>query len=357
MMTYKPFINDYRYVVDACFNRRPARLPIYEHLINPPFMENILNVKFAELINGDQQDQVQFFNHYCHFYQQMTYDTVSFEVCITEILPENGALMGGKPGPIQTRADFERYPWDELPDRFWQKAAPRFDALIKHIPPGMKALGGIGNGPFEISEDLVGFEYLAYMQADDPELYSDVHQRIGDTMMAIWTEFIKRYLPHFAVLRIGDDLGFKTSTLTSPSNIRNFIIPQYKRVLSLIQTTNKPFLWHSCGNIFRVMDNMIELGINAKHSNEDVIAPFEEWIQRYNDRIAFFGGIDVDILCQKTPQEIVELVEERGTYYRSIAKGYALGSGNSIPEYVPVDGYLAMIEAAQRIREKEAKQG
>jgi len=33
--------------------------------------------------------------------------------------------------------------------------------------------------------------------------------------------------------------------------------------------------------------------------------------------------------------------------------GYALGSGNSIPEYVPVDGYLAMLEAARRIRAAE----
>jgi uroporphyrinogen decarboxylase len=37
-----------------------------------------------------------------------------------------------------------------------------------------------------------------------------------------------------------------------------------------------------------------------------------------------------------------------------MAKGYALGSGNSIPDYVPVDGYLAMIEAARRVRKDEA---
>ena len=87
----------------------------------------------------------------------MTYDTVSYEVCITEILPGHGAIMGGK-GPIQNRADFERYPWDELPARYWALAEPKFDALRRHLPPGMKALGGVGNGVFEISEDLVGFE-------------------------------------------------------------------------------------------------------------------------------------------------------------------------------------------------------
>ena len=42
-----------------------------------------------------------------------------------------------------------------------------------------------------------------------------------------------------------------------------------------------------------------------------------------------------------------------GAEYRRLARGYALGSGNSIPDYVPVDGYLAMIRAAQALREEE----
>ena len=145
----------------------------------------------------------------------MTYDTVSYEVCITEILPGHGAIMGGK-GPIQNRADFERYPWDELPARYWADGRPKFDALARHLPRGMKALGGVGNGVFEISEDLVGFEYLAYLQADDPDLFAELYRRIGDLMVTIWTEFLPRYGDVFAICRFGDDLGFKTSTLVSP---------------------------------------------------------------------------------------------------------------------------------------------
>jgi len=42
----------------------------------------------------------------------------------------------------------------------------------------MMALGGIGNG-VEISEDLVGFERLAYLQADDPELFTALYEKIA----------------------------------------------------------------------------------------------------------------------------------------------------------------------------------
>ena len=136
-------------------NRRPARLPVYEHIISPKIMEQVLDVRFAELEGGDRHDLKEFFKHYCRFWPGMGYDTVSYEVCITEVLPGHGAIMGGK-GPIQNRADFERYPWDELPGRYWADAGAEIGALARQLPGGMKALGGVGNGVFEISEDLVG---------------------------------------------------------------------------------------------------------------------------------------------------------------------------------------------------------
>ena len=348
-----PFQNDYRYMLDVLNNRRPARLPVYEHIISPLIMEKVLGTQFANLINGRQVDQEQYFLQYGRFFQKMTYDTVSFEVTITDLLPEHGAILGGRPGPIQNRADFERYPWGELAARYWEVAGPQFEILSRCLSDGMLALGGVGNGVFEISEDLVGFQYLAYLQADDPQLFADLYQRIGDLMVQIWTVFLQRYAGCFAICRFGDDLGFKTSTLVSPRTIRQHILPQYQRVIQLIKGAGKPFLWHSCGRIFPIMQDVIDLGIDAKHSNEDIIAPFDEWIARYGERIGLLGGIDVDLLCQKSPAAIVEEVFEKGSRFRAAARGYALGSGNSIPEYVPVEGYLAMIEGAQHIRHSE----
>jgi len=347
------FQNDYRYMLEVLNNRRPRRLPVYEHIISPLIMEKVLGTQFASLINGQAIDQEQYFRQYGRFFQKMTYDTVSFEVTITDLLPEHGAILGGRPGPIQTRADFERYPWDELAGRYWEVAGPQFESLARCLPDGMLALGGVGNGVFEISEDLVGFQYLAYMQADDPQLFADLYRRVGDLMVQIWTVFLQRYAGCFAICRFGDDLGFKTSTLVSPNTIRQHILPQYRRVIQLIKGAGKPFLWHSCGRIFPIMEEVIDLGIDAKHSNEDIIAPFDEWIARYGERIGLLGGIDVDLLCQKSPAAIVEEVFEKGRRFRAAARGYALGSGNSIPEYVPVEGYLAMIEGAQQIRLSE----
>jgi len=348
-MAFQP---NFQHMLDVLANRRPARLPVYEHIISPKIMEQVLGVEFAALEDGNADDLNQFFTHYDRFWQEMTYDTVSYEVCITGILPGHGAIMGGA-GPIQTRADFDRYPWDELAGRYWADADKKFQALAAHMPGGMRALGGVGNGVFEISEDLVGFQYLPFIMVDDPDLFAEIYRKIGDLMVEIWTVFLQRYRDTFAICRFGDDLGFKTSTLVSPALIRQHVLPQYKRVIDLIKGAGKPFLWHSCGKIFAVMDDVIDLGIDAKHSNEDVIAPYDEWIARYGDRIGLIGGIDVDLLCRHEPAAIVEEVFAKGRRFRAAAQGYALGSGNSIPEYVPVAGYLAMLEGARRIRAAE----
>ncbi len=344
------FIPDYRHFTTVMRNKRPARLPLYEHIVDPVIMESILDVKFASLISGTGSDIAEFFRHYCRFFKEMTYDTVSFEVCITEILPEGGAINGGKAGPIQNRSDFNSYPWEQIPELFWRSAGPRFDELAACLPDGMKAVGGIGNGVFEISEDLVGLEYLPFIQVDDPELYSDLFRKIGDMMCTVWVEFLKRYRETFAVCRFGDDLGFNSSLLTNPSTIREHILPQYKRIIDLVHGSGLPFLLHSCGCIFDVMNDIIDLGIDAKHSNEDSIAPFDRWINDYGDRIGLLGGFDMDFLCSMNETEIYDAVLEQGGRFRTSARGYALGSGNSIPDYVPVENYLAMIRAAQTIR-------
>jgi hypothetical protein len=83
-MEFQP---DYRHFVDVMLNKRPVRLPLYEHIVNPSSMERILGLRFAELEGGDAKDRAEYFRHHCRFFREMTYDTVSYEVCIGGTLP------------------------------------------------------------------------------------------------------------------------------------------------------------------------------------------------------------------------------------------------------------------------------
>ena len=98
------------------------------------------------------------------------------------------------------------------------------------------------------------------------------------------------------------------------------------------------------------MDDLIDgVGIDAKHSNEDQIALFPEWVRRYGDRIGNFGGIDTDAVCRLSRQDMREYIFDVIRQCEGQG-GFAFGSGNSIPDYVPVEGYLTMIEAVREHR-------
>jgi uroporphyrinogen decarboxylase len=346
-MKFQP---DYNNILNAAKNIEAVRLPLYEHYISPGIMEKVMDCKFAELYFGDYESKKEYFRNYNRFFLEMGYDTVSYETCIGPIMPGSGALGGHKDGVIKTREDFDRYPWDEIPDLFFKAYTLFYEALRETMPVGMKCIGGPGNGIFESVQDIVGFMDLCYIAEDDPSLYQDLFKKIGDVSSIIWQKFIEKYSDIYCVLRFGDDLGFKSSTLLKTPDVKAFIIPQYKRIIELVHAAEMPFLLHSCGCIFDVMEDLITVAkIDAKHSNEDQIAPFPYWVEKYGDRIGNFGGIDTDAVCRLNYTEMKEYIHSVVSNCKGHG-GFAFGSGNSIPDYVPVEGYLNMVRIVRELR-------
>lgn len=347
MQKFQP---DYRNIVDAAYNRQAARLPLYEHLVDTGKIGEIIGKDFAGLIEGTDRDLDEFFSLYCGFFKDYGYDIVPFECCIGGIMPGSGALGDSRVVPvIRTREDMEKYPWEEIPERYFERFGRMFRALRRQMPEGMKAIGGVGNGIFECVQDLVGYENLCLLMYDDEDMFAEVFQKVRANNLKIWKRFLEEFSDVYCVLRFGDDLGYKSNTLLPPDTIREFIIPGYKAIIQLVHQYGKPFLLHSCGCIFPVMEDLIGAGIDAKHSNEDQIAPFSEWVERYGDRIGNFGGIDVDALCQldcpALKEYIVDIIERTKGH-----GGIAISTGNSIPGYVPTQGYLDMLEIVREYR-------
>jgi len=337
-------------ISDAAKNKKAKRLPLYEHSISVTHMEKILNKNFADLINGDYKDKLEFFKWYCEFFKTMGYDTVSFEVAIRAVFPNGGALDKHVTPAIATREDLLNYPWEEIPQLFHESSDESFRALKESLPSGMKMIGGPGYGIFECVQDLTGYMNLCVISYENHELYKDLFLNMRKLFVNIWKNFLQRHSDMCAVARMGDDLGYKSNTMLSAEDIKKHIVPGYADVVSIAHSYNLPFLLHSCGNIFNVMEEIISVAkIDAKHSNEDQIALFPVWVEKYGDRIGNFGGVDADVLCRMDKVQLKEYISDVLSKVGS-EKGIAFGTGNSVPDYVPTENYINMIEIVREYR-------
>ena len=242
-------------------------------------------------------------------------------------------------GVISDYSSFREYPWPD-PDQFDYS---RLERIGNDLPEGMRVVVWGPGGVLENAIGLVGYENLCFMIADDPDMAQRVFDAVGLRLVRYY-QICSSYDTVGALIS-NDDWGFKTQTMLSVEDMRRYVFTWHRRIVEVIHESRKPAILHSCGNLSLVMDDVIDyMQYDGKHSYEDAIEPVEDAYERWGSRIAILGGIDLDFVCRSTPEQIrersrcmLERVRGRG--------GYALGTGNSVPSYVPDENYFAMISA------------
>lgn len=241
---------------------------------------------------------------------------------------------------ITDEATFDQYIWPDFANMDYSYLSQ--DHLM--LPDGMK---GVCIGPGGVLENLIsllGYDNMCIMIYENPQLVKRVADRIGETLLGFYQCCVS--YDTIGACYVNDDWGFNTQTMISPDQMREYIIPWHQKITKVIHDAGKYAIMHSCGMLWEVMDDIVnDIQSDAKHSYEDNITPVEEAYDRMKSRICVVGGIDVDFMCRKSPEEIynraVALLEQT-----QADGGYILGTGNSVPEYIPRENYFALVSAA-----------
>ncbi len=240
---------------------------------------------------------------------------------------------------IWDRASFDAYHWPDVE----QSDHASLATVGELLPEGMKLMVLAPCGVLENVIGMVGFESLCMMIMDDEQLVYDIFEGVGSRTV----EYYKKVLTYDSVGGIvgNDDWGYKSQTMLSPADMRRFVFPWHRESVAAAHAAGKPALLHSCGYRQEVLDDICDdIKYNGVHSYEDTIQPVESAYEQYGDRTAIVGGIDVDFMVRRTPEEIYE--RSRAMLEKTGSKGYALGSGNSIAPYIPNENYFALVRAA-----------
>jgi len=132
--------------------------------------------------------------------------------------------------------------------------------------------------------------------------------------------------------------------------LRKLVLPVYTRMAAEAHAAGKPFILHSCGNLAEIYNDLIDVcKIDAKHSFEDAILPVGEFKKLYGKRITPLGGLDVDVICRSNAEELRKYVRRHVEQCFAQDGHWALGTGNSLTNYMPVENYMVVLEEARKV--------
>ena len=189
----------------------------------------------------------------------------------------------------------------------------------------------------------MGMQRFAYLLADAPELVEEwLEARLQAELRRAAAIADPELLP---IVLTYDDIAYKNAPIFAPHWLRAHWLPRLKRLVDAWHDRDTICLFHSDGNLWPVLDDLVEAGIDGLNPLEVLAGMTVKEVRQRYPRLFLTGGIDVSqLLPLGTPDEV------RAVCRQAIAdageRGYFLGSSTELHWDVKLENAIAMFEAA-----------
>ncbi len=149
-------------------------------------------------------------------------------------------------------------------------------------------------GVLELACWLCNYDTLLYMLLDDPETAHLLFSKI----LAFQRPVVEAYYTHLGrylhITTSGDDFGTQQGPFMSPAMFRDFVKPYMAaRIADTARLTGAVYLHHSCGSIFGLIPDLIDMGVGILNPIQPVTGMDPARLQAtYGRDIVFHGGLD-----------------------------------------------------------------
>jgi uroporphyrinogen decarboxylase len=232
---------------------------------------------------------------------------------------ENGMYIGGI---VDTDDDLHQYstPIDYVEHHFDDAEV----AAVRTRHPDHCLIYGTHIGPFTAGFMAMGFERFFTRLMDDPIF---VRRLLEDRTAWCIAMYQKAVSLGAEVLVLGDDAGSTGGPLISPILWRERVLPYHRRIVDALDV---PVIWHSDGNIERLLPMAIEAGFVGVHGLEPAAGIDLGAIKRdFGNDLVLVGNIDVGVLCD-TDLDAVRREVDRCLEHGAPGGGYMIATCNSI---------------------------
>jgi len=244
-------------------------------------------------------------------------------------------------GIIEREEDLDNY---VPPDPHDPRRLSSLRDAVKHFK-GKKAIIYMTLSSFLYPSFLRGMVNLLL----DYKLNPNFAKRLTNMVVDYFVELEKLAVKAGAdILADGDDYCGKNGPFMSPADFKEFVLPGLQRVVDVARDHKMPFIKHMDGDVWAILDMVIETGIDAINPIEPAAGMDIGEVKRiYGDKVAIVGNIDcATLLTFGTPGDVRQAVKEC-IHVASPGGGHIISSSNMIHRGVKPENYVAMLKAAK----------
>jgi uroporphyrinogen decarboxylase len=249
-----------------------------------------------------------------------------------------------------TATDLDHYPWpDPLDPGFTCGLRAEAESLFTHTEYAIEASSGFSSF-WELACNLRGLEQMLTDLVLNPRFVEALMEKLLEINLAGTERFLAEAGAYIQAYRTADDLATQDGLLMSLEMYRSRLKPYHRKYSEFVKShTSAAILYHSCGNMTNLIDDLDEIGVDAVNPVQVSAMPETTQLKsQFGDKITFWGGIDTQhVLPHGSVEEVSAEVRRR---IRDLAPGggFVLSAVHSIQADVPPENIVAMADAAKR---------
>jgi len=253
-------------------------------------------------------------------------------------------------GEAESEADLKKYRWPNPTD------PSRISGLPEKIRAAFQAgekvimICGAMPGLWEHAWYMFGMEQAFVNLAGNQPLIEAFSDRVMAWQIAYWDMVLAQVGDCVDVVQLNEDLGSQHGPMMAPATFRRIYKPRLGQLISEIkQRTSARVYLHSCGSIYALIPDLIEIGVDILNPVQVNAAEMDSarLKKEFGKDLTFWGGgCDPVVMGTGTVQQVRDDVKRR-IHDLAPGGGFIFGSVHNIQANVPPENIVAMFDTAR----------
>jgi len=245
--------------------------------------------------------------------------------------------------------DLKHYPW---PDPFNEGRYKGLKEKAKELVKKDRfVLGNIlESSIFEVAWAMRGFAQFLMDMMINKKFAHALLEKILLIQKTIYEKFLEEVGEYIDMIFIADDLATQDSLLFSPTLYREMIKPYQIEYFKVKNRNNLKLLYHSCGNIYPLLNDFIEIGVDAVNPVQISAREMNpiRLKKEFGEKICFWGGIDTQTILNSPEKNMVSDAVKNLIKTFAPGGGYVVTSVHNIQNDVPIENIKTMADTVTR---------